>query len=168
MKTYEDFKEAVGKRESGGDYQIKNSLGYLGKYQFGLARLSDFGLCERKPNTKGYGNKSFDWVPPFAEDIFLTNEELQDTVFDKHVWSLRRSIEKGFSKYLDTEISGHKLTLSGAIGCCHLLGVGGLKDFISGKDSQDAYGTKASDYVELFKDYEILTNPNIEDIKTLV
>jgi hypothetical protein len=156
LKSYVEFKEALGKRESSGNYSAKNSLGYLGKYQFGLCRLSDFGLCKRKEGTKGYANSSFDWVSPYSEALFLANTKLQDAVFDSHVLALKGVIENKFKAKLDREICGHKLDLSGAIGCAHLLGIGGLKNFINGQVGSDGYGTKATDYIDLFYGYMIL------------
>ena len=38
-KTYVGFKEALGFKESRGDYSIVNQFGYLGKYQFAKSTL---------------------------------------------------------------------------------------------------------------------------------
>jgi hypothetical protein len=43
MASYRDFLDALGERESGGDYGVVNSYGYLGKYQFGELALIDVG-----------------------------------------------------------------------------------------------------------------------------
>ena len=39
-KMYNGFREAIAFKESQGQYDIVNSLGYLGKYQFGKNTLS--------------------------------------------------------------------------------------------------------------------------------
>lgn len=85
-QTYIDFRNAIGFKESSNRYTIVNQLGYLGRYQFGLARLSDFGLCVRKVGTTGFGNEDFDWVPPFNQNNFLASPALQDACFDHHAW----------------------------------------------------------------------------------
>ena len=41
-KTFIGFKEAVGFKESQGKYYTVNTLGYLGKYQFGKSTLKRF------------------------------------------------------------------------------------------------------------------------------
>src|SRR5690554_3003303 len=42
--SFIDFKEALGLRESNGDYQSVNSYGYMGKYQFGKGTLKFIGV----------------------------------------------------------------------------------------------------------------------------
>ena len=44
------YYEAIGKRESGGDYKGVNNIGFLGKYQMGEAALVDAGYYSRKPS----------------------------------------------------------------------------------------------------------------------
>ena len=39
---YAAFNASLARTESGGDYNVTNSDGYGGKYQFGQARLDDF------------------------------------------------------------------------------------------------------------------------------
>lgn len=40
-KKYDDFLNALGARESGGDYTKENMIGYVGKYQMSEANLID-------------------------------------------------------------------------------------------------------------------------------
>jgi hypothetical protein len=167
-KTYEDFRKALGIRESGGNYAAVNSLGYMGKYQFGTARLTDLGLCRRVPGTRGYSNKSFEFIPPFSKRVFLKNKELQDACFDKHVELLTKLIQRKVSKHLGKQINSTLLTLSGAVACCHLLGFGGLQDFIKGVIKEDAYETKSTEYIELFEGYEIPTEWPEVNLRSLV
>ena len=47
-KNLQDFNEALGARESGGNYKSKNKYGYLGKYQVGEAALIDAGYYTKK------------------------------------------------------------------------------------------------------------------------
>lgn len=157
-KTYKDFVKDLGARESGGDYRIVNEFGYLGKYQFGLARLTDFGLCLRKPGTKGFGNKSFVWKPPYSQDWFLASPEIQDLVFDLHVGHYKRVLEQRYIMTLGKTYLGTLVTLSGAVACCHLLGVGGFQMFARGINSTDEYGTSAKDYIAKFGGYKIDEN----------
>lgn len=170
-KPYNEFVKAMAQRESSGRASIKNRLGFLGKFQFGMARLTDFGLAERVPGLDGFANSSFRWKEPFSEGAFLSNEELQDKVFDLHVGAIRQRVKNHFVPLLDHVFFGVKLTMSGAVACCHLLGEGGFRKFTHGIDAADANGTKASDYVRLFQGYDIpssLPKPKDVDLKAYV
>jgi len=141
MKTFSEFAAALGERESGNRYDIKNELGYLGFYQFGLARLTDLGLCRRILGTTGYSNKSFEWIPPHSEEEFLNSPALQEELFKKHVADLRRQLRK-FE--------------SGLVAGAHLLGVGGVKELLlEGKVGRDANQTSIVSYIAKFSGYEL-------------
>lgn len=148
MKSYSEFKHAIRLRESSGNYQCVNKFGFLGAYQFGRARLCDLGLTQRiDPHSKGFANSDFQFIPPMSQSKFLASERIQDFCFDRHVYYLKKEVQK---------ICGPEISLSGAIAACHLLGVGGLSDFIfRGINSCDALGTKLSDYLNEFSGYEI-------------
>ena len=60
MKTLQQFLNALGIRESGGNYKAYNRYGYAGKYQMGEAALIDAGYY-RKPSRR-YNN---DWSGVF-------------------------------------------------------------------------------------------------------
>jgi len=145
LRSYSEFKRALRLRESSDDYACENRLGYLGAYQFGMARLCDLGLTRRI--APGMGNKSFAFVPPYSKAGFLTDAKLQDQCFDLHVFRLKKYI----MRYCPTD------NLSGAIAAAHLLGPGGAEAFIArGEDGCDAFGTKCSEYFEKFRGYQIL------------
>jgi len=149
VKPYRAFCDAIRLRESSDNYSCINSLGYLGGYQFGMARLCDLGLTRRKANSgRGYSNGLFEFIDPNGRGAFLGNRQLQDDTFDRHVQALKRLILMRLPDSVDN--------MSGEIATCHLLGFGGLDKFIRHKiDLVDAFGTKASEYYLLFKDYEI-------------
>lgn len=157
---FQSFAEAVRQRESGGNYEIVNSYGYMGAYQFGMARLCDLGYTIRTKS--GWGASSFAWREGWTRDRFLTDHAEQDEAFRLHVraWcyyvskrpGLTRHIGKPLSDYSDDE-SGDALTLSGMIGVVHLLGPGGLSGLLKGDEGVDGYGTKASDYLKRFNGY---------------
>jgi hypothetical protein len=91
-------------------------------------------------------NACFEFINPQGREAFLSSKELQDLCFDQHVKWLKQEVMR----------LGEKDNLSGAIAVCHLLGAGGLKDFIFKKiDGADALGTHASDYYREFSGYEI-------------
>src|SRR4051812_19236474 len=43
-KSFTGFKEAIAFKESQGQYKLINSLGYMGKYQFGVSALRAIGI----------------------------------------------------------------------------------------------------------------------------
>jgi hypothetical protein len=45
--SYDDFIEALGQRESSGNYQAENQFHYLGKYQMGELSFLDIGLVNK-------------------------------------------------------------------------------------------------------------------------
>ena len=58
------FKEALAFKESSGNYFVTNTLGYLGKYQFGIGTLKLVGIS----NTSNFLND-----PILQEKAFETN-----------------------------------------------------------------------------------------------
>ena len=82
QKNFVAFKQAVAFRESQGKYTVVNTLGYLGKYQFGrttLERLDIYNTSE-----------------------FLQNPELQEKAFialcKVNKWILRKDIKRSVGK----------------------------------------------------------------------
>ena len=134
---HQGFLYAVGKFESGNDYQKINSLGYLGRYQFGSSTLKTLKVD----------------VP--IED-FLNNPQLQETA----MWRLLRHNQRKLRKYIeeyDGKLHNGKLvTESGILAAAHLAGQGNVKKFFNeGKNPSDAYGTELSKYLYIFSGYTI-------------
>ncbi len=137
-KSYNGFKEALAFKESQGRYQVVNTLGYLGKYQFGRSTLKLMGVS----NTTD----------------FLNNASLQEKVFEVNVarnkWILRRDIKRFNGK----RIGGVEITESGIIAAAHLAGAGNVKKFLRSygkKDVADAYGSTISYYMKKFGGYDV-------------
>ena len=103
------FKQAIGFRESENKYKTVNSLGYLGKYQFGIETLKSVGIYDRS--------------------AFLNSPELQEKAFvallAKNKWELKKEIEK----HEGTIINGIRITESGILAAAHLGGAGSVKKF---------------------------------------
>ena len=80
--SYADFLNALGQRESSGNYQAVNSVGYLGKYQVGEAALIDAGYYT-DGDTDPYNNLwNGAWTLIDKEYFFATILKL-DTEFEK-------------------------------------------------------------------------------------
>lgn len=136
-KFFIAFKEAVGFKESQGKYNKINTLGYMGKYQFGKQTLRTIGI-----------NDSIKFIsnPKLQEEAFVT-------LIKRNKWELKNEIEK----YSGKTISGVKITESGILAAAHLGGPGSVKKFLksNGKNKcSDAYGSSVKSYLKQFSGYE--------------
>jgi hypothetical protein len=174
IKDYRGFRDAVGERESSDNYGIVNSSGYMGRYQFGMARLSDFHLTKLLPGkAKSDLNEDYEWINGNSRENFLKDPDLQDDIFLKHVKNLARWANNKWSgnfgqviqlktpyqsAHLQKQISEVALTLSGIVGASHLVGPGNAEKFVTGngeKDPVDGNKTHASEYAYLFGGYDL-------------
>lgn len=136
-KTFVGFKEALGFKESGGNYFTVNSFGYLGKYQFGKETLKMIGI---------YNPVHFLKNPELQEKAFIANAE-------RNKWILRKDIKR----FSGEVINGIKITESGILAAAHLAGPGNVKKYLRsyGEISfSDAYGTSISYYIKKFSGYD--------------
>jgi|TARA_R100000479_G_scaffold69849_1_gene33498 hypothetical protein len=136
-KSYVGFKEALGFKESRGDYTIINQFGYLGKYQFASATLRMIGI--------------------YNPDSFLNDSRLQEEAFTAYTarnkWILRRDIKRFKGKY----VNGVKVTESGILAAAHLAGAGNVKKYLRSGGTigfNDAFGTSISYYLKKFSGYD--------------
>lgn len=136
-KSYTGFKQAVAIRESQGRYELVNTFGYMGKYQFGVAALKAIGI--------------------YNTTTFLSNPSLQEKAFkallSKNKWELRKEIEKFEGKI----INGVKVTESGILAAAHLGGAGSVKRYLRSngqKKFRDGFGTSIVSYMEKFGGYD--------------
>lgn len=143
-KSFEGFKEALAFKESRGDYFTVNTLGYLGKYQFGSETLKLLGV---------YNPNHFLYNPELQEKAFMANAE-------RNKWVLRRDIKRFDGKL----ISGIKVTESGILAAAHLAGPGSVKKFLRSYGSNnfsDAYGSTVKYYMKKFSGYDTsIIEPN--------
>ncbi|MFT7351900.1 MAG: hypothetical protein ACI9XR_001662 [Flavobacterium sp.] len=136
-KRFVGFKEALAFKESQGKYNKVNSLGYLGKYQFGTSTLRSVGISDSMR--------------------FLKNPKLQEKAFvallKKNKYILRNIIKKYRGKVID----GVKITESGILAAAHLGGAGSVKVFLQSNGKRkvkDKYGTSIKSYLRDFGGYE--------------
>lgn len=132
------FKEALAFKESQGKYRVVNTLGYLGKYQFGKATLERFRI--------------------YNTDHFLQNPELQESVFLAYCkvnkWILRKDIKRS----VGTVINGIEITESGILAAAHLSGAGNVKKYLRSKGNHnfsDAYGASIALYMKKFAGFDV-------------
>jgi hypothetical protein len=138
QRNFIAFKEAVAFKESQGRYTVVNTLGYLGKYQFGKNTLKRFKI--------------------YNTTTFLKNPELQEKAFTAlckvNKWILRKDIKRSVGK----TINGIKITESGILAAAHLSGAGNVKKFLRSNGNirfSDAYGATIQYYMKRFANYDV-------------
>jgi hypothetical protein len=148
QKNFVAFKQAVAFKESQGKYTVVNTLGYLGKYQFGRTTLERLDIY----NTKE----------------FLQNPELQEKAFialcKVNKWILRKDIERSVGK----TINGIIITESGILAAAHLSGAGNVKNYLRSNGTEcfsDAYGTTIKSYLKKFAGYDVSNIKGDQDAK---
>lgn len=144
---YEAFAGALGKRESQGKYDAVNSIGYVGKYQFGAQALEDVGLV--KPGVGKMGNKALqdpdNWTIKGGLEAFLSNKQMQEDAMRRFTTMHRKQLEKTGA----INKSSSAAEIASILAAAHIQGVGGAMQLARGNDLKDAYGTKASTYAAL-------------------
>ena len=136
-KSFVGFKEALAFKESQGKYHRVNTLGYLGKYQFGKSTLKRFKI---------YDTAEFLKDPELQEDAFLALCSLNK-------WILIRDIKR----FVGRRINGVKITESGILAAAHLAGAGNVKLYLRSWGAtkfEDAYGTSIALYMKKFAGYD--------------
>jgi len=131
------FREAIAFKESRGKYHIINTLGYLGKYQFGKSTLK---------RIKIYDTKEFINNPALQEKAFIALSSLNK-------WILIRDIKRSVGK----KINGIEITESGILAAAHLAGAGNVKKYLRSNGSEtftDAYGSSVQHYMKKFAGYD--------------
>ena len=134
---YVGFKEAIAFKESRGNYKKVNSLGYLGKYQFGESTLNRIRIY----NTQDFLND-----PKLQEDAFYALCSLNK-------WILIRDIKRSVGK----TINGVEITESGILAAAHLAGAGNVKKYLRSNgqsNARDAYGTNVHNYMKRFAGFD--------------
>ena len=134
------FLNDIGHRESGNRYDITNTWGYMGKYQFGKSTL------------KGLG---FD----VTREEFLNNPQLQEEAMLALLNHNKKKLQPYIDIYDGKTINGMYVSESGILAAAHLGGQGSVKRYFkNGKIFKDAYGTKITSYMKQFSGYDIKLN----------
>lgn len=135
------FAKRISDLESGGKYNVVNSLGYLGKYQFGSLALQDMGLVKKGTTLKGLDDPN-NWNISGGKQAFLNDAKLQEESFAK----LTKQNFKTLKRINVISVESPPDQIAGYLAVSHLLGPGGARDLSKGKVGVDAYGTKSTKY----------------------
>ena len=136
-KGHNEFLQAIGHRESGNRYEVINSYGYMGKYQFGKSTL------------KGLGFK-------LTQDEFINSPYIQEKAMQELLLHNRKKLDKFICKYEGKYIHGILITESGVLAAAHLAGAGNVRKFFrKGYEFKDGFGTKMTTYMTQFSGYNL-------------
>jgi hypothetical protein len=170
---WDAFRQRLGGSESGNRYNAVNTLGYIGRYQFGEAALNGLGLYSDPNIARSGANQDFSGT--FTGEMasrfnvrtradFLANGAAQDRAFDLFMDANHRNTA-ACHQYIGRQITSRRhgtctVTMSGILGGAHLGGPGsvsrgtGTCGFLAtGNDRCDAYGTCISDYICRFSGF---------------
>jgi hypothetical protein len=145
-KTLKHFLKDIAQRESSGNYKEINTLGYIGKYQFGKLALKDVGL-DKKVDTERFKKNPKIWP-----------EHKQDEAMVKLMRKNLDYLGEYVNRFNGKNVGGIKITISGMLAGSHLLGTKNVKKFLDSEgkyNPTDGYGTKLSEYLNKFSEYKI-------------
>lgn len=143
-KYHEDelqrFLTDIGHRESGNRYDITNTWGYMGRYQFGKSTLKGLGF-------------------EVSKSEFLSNPQLQDSAMMALLNHNKEKLQNYIDLFDGETVNGMYISESGILAAAHLGGQGSVKRYFKkGKVFSDAYGTKITSYMKQFSGYDINLN----------
>jgi integrating conjugative element protein (TIGR03758 family) len=152
--TYENYLVALRRFESGDNYTIVNPFGYAGWYQMGEMAMIDAGYYRRDgtPDRNDWNPANFtgkNGINSLAD--FLNNPAKQTqaiTDYNQKQWSYITAM--GLDRAIGRTINGIVITESGLLAGAHLVGIGGLQQFINSNGSivpRDGTNTPITKYV---------------------
>lgn len=136
-RSFYGFKEALAHSESRGNYTAVNTLGYMGKYQFGQAAMKAVGVD--------------------SKEEFLNDPELQERAFTAILQRNKYILRDYIERYSGQVIGGVRVTESGILAAAHLAGAANVKRFLRSygqRSFKDAYGTTVRFYMKKFAGYD--------------
>lgn len=135
----------IGKSESGGKYDVVNSIGYVGKYQFGYPALIDTGYVKSSCTSNAQLKNPNNWIGKNGVDsldAWLANKAEQEAAMEQ----LTKRNYTTMCRIGAIDKSMPPDDVAGMLAVSHLLGPGGAKKYRNGESQADAYGTTGGAY----------------------
>jgi hypothetical protein len=141
----------IAASESGGVYSAENTIGYSGKYQFGVAALEDAGMVKRGSWALYKRNLALRrpeiWTGRLGinnqKDWFNSPAAQEKVMYENAVAKHRLMLSNGGILKGDSPQQ-----VAGMIKVAHLLGGTGAQQWRAGKGGADAYGTTGNKYYD--------------------
>jgi hypothetical protein len=135
----------IGKSESGGKYDVVNTIGYAGKYQFGYPALIDTGYVKSSCKSNSQLRNPNNWTGKngvSSLDDWLANKAEQEAAMENYTKRNYTTLCRigAVDKSMPPE------DVAGMLAVSHLLGPGGAKKYRNGESQTDAYGTTGGAY----------------------
>ena len=134
------FLEAIALFESNNRYDVVNSYGFLGRYQFSPTTIRHLGY-------------------DILNEEFLRNARLQDEIMLAYMRENYVSLRPYIDEYNNTNYKGMYITTSSILAGAHFAGAMGMKRFLLNKldsiGTVDANGMTLRKYMTKFSDYNV-------------
>jgi hypothetical protein len=154
----------TGFSESGGDYAKTNSIGYVGKYQFGRLALIDAGYVKSSCTSNAQLNNPNSWTGKGginSIDDWKSNGPAQESAMCDNVSRNYNQMVKSGAITADTSNE----EVAGMLSVAHLLGAGGANTWRKGGGGADANGTTGADYFQRGKYALAVLAPKVPAIR---
>lgn len=154
----------IGKSESGGNYKAVNTIGYVGKYQFGWPALVDAGYVKSSCKSNAGLQNPNNWTGKngvTSLDDWLNNPSEQESAmcgYTKRNYTTMCKIGAVTQDQPPEDVAG-------MLAVAHLLGPGGAKKYRNGENSADAYGTTGATYFNKGKYAVAALAPKVNAVK---
>lgn len=145
----QNLMNAIGQRESSNNYAALNSIGYAGKYQFGIAALQTLGYVRKPISDEKFKNSDLAlptvWTGKNGitslDDWFENKNNCQEVAMFELL-----NFNYGIlaPKFIDP--LGERYDCAGMLTVAHLLGPGGARNYKNGSVGKDKFGTSANEY----------------------
>ena len=134
------FLEAIALFESNNRYDVVNSYGFLGRYQFSPRTIKHLGY-------------------DILNEDFLRNKRVQDEIMLAYMRENYVSLRPYIEEYNNTNYKGMYITTSSILAGAHFAGAMGMKRFLLNKldsiGTVDANGMTLRKYMTKFSDYNV-------------
>jgi len=154
----------TGFSESGGDYTKTNSIGYVGKYQFGRLALIDAGYVKSSCTSNAQLNNPNSWTGKggiSSIDDWKNNGTTQESAMCDLIGRNYNQMVK--SGAITADMPNEEV--AGMLSVAHLLGAGGANTWRKGGGGADANGTTGGDYFQRGKYAVAVLAPKVPAIQ---
>ena len=137
----------VGQSESSGNYSSENTLGFVGKYQFGHQALIDGGYVKSNVTSNSQLNDPNSWTGKDGitnKQAWLDSQGVQEQAMEDYTKrNYNAMVQNGA---ITADMANEEV--AGMLSVSHLLGAGGAKNWRAGSGGADAYGTTGDQYFQ--------------------